>query len=168
MKLSAPPPTGPDTNPLAPAPVSKLSSPLDLRERATPPRFVIDGVPFLDILAIALLMLLVSNHFFFSPGLSLDLPTSLPGKTEVARVDSVMSLSGERLVLRSGIYHIDNILEGLQEERLRIGHDQPVLLVKAPRDTSLDALNHIVALARRAGFETVHLAAHPADTASPQ
>jgi biopolymer transport protein ExbD len=162
---SHPAPSSPQAeDPLAPAPVSHLSSPLDLRGRVTPPRFTIDGVPFLDVFAIALLMLLVSNHFFFSPGLSIDLPVSLPGQSEMARVDSVMSLSGDRLVLRSGVYNLDNILTGLQEERLRVGHDHPVLLLKAPRETSLASLHRIIALARKAGFETVHLAAHPSGT----
>jgi len=154
-------------DPLARVPVSQLSSPLDLRDRITPPRFTVDGVPFLDVFAIALLMLLISNQLFFSPGLSIDLPTSLSGQTEMARIDSVATFSGNRVVLRSGVYHLDNLFDGLQEERLRIGHDHPVLLLKAPRETSLDSLNRIAALARKAGFRTIHLAAHPSQPTPP-
>ncbi|MFP4351554.1 MAG: hypothetical protein ACLFRP_01945 [Puniceicoccaceae bacterium] len=145
-----------------------LTRPFDLAARLKPPRFGVDAIAFADLGLIALLALLLSNRFLFSPGVAVDLPVFEDPDTVIGvRADAVATVWEGKIVTTLGSYPLDRIevafgslaREGPSEER--------TLLLLIDRSTDLRTLGEIYESARRAGFPHVQMAARPAGPAAP-
>lgn len=150
-------------DPPAPPPVREdplLARPFDLAGRLREPPFRVDSIPFVDLGLIALLALLLSQRFLFSPGVPIDLPRFEDPEAIIgARAEAVATVWNQRIVTVLGAYPLERMdaafanLSGNSPER------PETLLLLVDRETPLAELGRIYESARRAGFDRIQLAA---------
>lgn len=154
--------------------MASLRSPLGLTARLKRPSAGLDGTAIATMLISALMLTtLVGSRFVFSPGVTLglagdervalNLPVTAMGKlpgvaTEATLV--VLALKHDDMAVWNG--HIRTLDQLTAELTPKPGTDSPkrgVLLIKADGAVSLNTFMRVVALARRAGFSAVQIAA---------
>ncbi len=144
--------------------MASLTEPLEFRKQMrSAPRAGLDGIPFLDVLLIAVFTALNLSSFVIAPGTVIELPTSESGDfapspdTAVLTVDrnGLFFFEGAKLSESSLVKHFSSYIEG------RSSHvpAPPELLIKADSTISAKALFALMDKAREAGFVRVHLAA---------
>lgn len=141
-----------------------LTEPLEFRKHLrSAPGTGMDGIPFLDVLLIAVFTALNLSSFVIAPGTLIELPRSESGDfapstdTAVLTVDrnGLFFFEGAKLSGSSLIKHFSNYVDG-HSTRLA---SAPTLLIKADSSISAKALFTLMDQARQAGFVRVHLAA---------
>jgi len=160
--------TDPEQHPVA-EPSVLLTRPFDLVSRITAPRFRVDTIAFADIGLIALLTLFLSQSFLFSPGVSIDLPPIDEAESIVGvRAEAVATVWKGKIVTVYGSYPLDRMDTAMSRLILEISVPDPDLLLLVDRQTPVDGLTRIYESARRAGFDTVQLAARHPESDEPE
>ncbi len=147
-----------------PSPISRLSSPLGLRDQIQRPERRLDLVPFLDLAFIALLFGLLSSPLIFTPGLALRLPTAEPVHLDHLAASRVLTIDGANLLYEGGIYQIKDLPAAFARDLI---DGDEVLLIKAEQDFSMQTFAKIAEAADAAGFAEVLLAARAEAAPSP-
>jgi len=149
----------------APGSPTLLTRPFGLASLITPPRFRVDTIAFADIGLIALLTLLTTQTFLFSPGVPINLPTVESSESIVGvHAEAVATVWKGKMITPRGSYPLERMDSALADLFVESGHPSPDLLLLVDQSTSVEGLTGIYESARRAGFATVQLAARPADT----
>ncbi len=159
-----------------------LSSPLGLAERLRKPATNLDATAIGTVLIIALMLtLLVGSRFVYAPGITvavtgdgkpakLELPVTesvrLPG-TMTNDTIIVLALKQDDMVIWKGrIRRLADLEKDFTADPLKPGESRGSLLIKADRSVTMQTFFEIIALARRAGFTTVHIAGEDAKVSS--
>ncbi len=149
--------------------VGSLSSPLDLRGRVLRPEIHLDFVPFLDLCIVALLFGMLKSEFVFSPGLSIDLPTSQSALVEGVSSSAVLTLRRNMVLFDGNRYSLQNLEGGLvaylQRQSSRFPKREHVLLVKLDKNVEMQGFLSVCEIARSAGFANVQIATRSAEGA---
>lgn len=144
--------------------MSSLTEPLEFRKHMrSAPRSGMDGIPFLDVLIIAVFTAVNLSSFVIAPGTLIELPTSESGDfapspdTAVLTVDrnGLFFFEGAKLSESSLVRQFSTYLD----ERSNLLDSAPTLLIKADSSISAKALFTLMDQAREAGFVQVYLAA---------
>jgi len=147
-----------------------LTSPFDLSSRIIPPRFRVDVISFVDFAFIALLFLMLTQVFFFSPGVTIDLPKFSEGYQTPVQPDAVATIWKGRIVTTEGVFPGTQMERAFTELFRTTQRPDPVLLLLMEKQESVEKMALVFENARKAGFEKVQIATRTepsADILSP-
>lgn len=142
------------------------TKPVDLLSRIHKDGFTMSPFALFDVLLIALMFTLLSSKFILAPGFGIDLgqtinlPRAEAGSLQGEFADddvTVLNLRGRGMIIFEGrIYNEDAFARFMQTYRPK----GPVLLLKADAGMNSQTLLNICALAEKAGFKRVQVAAY--------
>ena len=140
-----------------------ITRPLELESRLSPPPRDLDFVAWVNVGLIALFFTLLGSRFVLAPGLLLaadgqdfQLPTA-QGMQPVATAPVVIYYrQDDVIVLEDAIIKLPELRERLRAYAKQ--HPGEVLLLKADRRVSAQALSDLVATAQSVGFAAVLVA----------
>lgn len=143
------------TNP----PAARLTAPFGFQSRLESPRLRFDGLPFIDILMIGVLIAFLQSTFIFQPGIGVELPQSLHSDLSGERVSRVFSVTSE------GTFFMDGRpFRSLQGVNQYIRDNPPqnsdeVLLVLIPRNKPMESVLQITEVMQSGGFQKIQIGA---------
>jgi len=165
-----------------------LTSPLGLMRHVRRPDLRLEVVPWLNVLAVGLMLSLLQSSYIYAPGLTvaldagdaaaktatptaLNLPTAESAKLPGRRVDATLTLEPSNgdiekkiFYLDNGIHHyadLPNALKTIADRLKKQSSGQPVLLLLAPADTPSETLAKLWGMANTAGFGMIQVAVRP-------
>lgn len=138
-----------------------LKSPLDLRSKIKTLPIGIEAIPFINVLAIAFFMSLLSSKFLFAPGLSIQLPHSSETKIQGTTTSAILTVNQANMIFFEGnIYNLDTIQQAFIDFIKSSQVQHPILLAKMNKGADVDLFFNICETAHKAGFSSIQLAAN--------
>lgn len=145
--------------------MASLTEPFEFRKHMrSAPKAGMDGIPFLDLLLIAVFASLNFSSFIMAPGTRIDLPQSKSANLAPSPVTAVLTVDRNGLFFFEGAKLSESSL--LRQFRSYIGkkrsnslNSEPTLLIKIDSSIPAKDLFSLMDQARDAGFARVHLAA---------
>lgn len=135
-----------------------LTSPFDLIGRIQQPRFRVDVISFVDFAFIALLFLLLTQVFFFSPGVTIDLPEFSETYQTPVQPDAVATIWKGRIVTTEGVFPGTQMERSFRDLFQKTHRTDPVLLLLMEKKESVEKMALVMESARRAGFQRIQIA----------
>ena len=136
----------------------QFTSPLGLRRRQKSFPLSFDGMIWIDLVVIVMLMKLLSSEYLFLPGLGIELPTQ---SNEVATFESpaatITLLNSNTVIFQHQSTNWDELSPLLEEYIVNNPKSNKVLMVKMSRSVSVELLLKATNMAKKAGFQTVLL-----------
>ena len=136
----------------------KFTSPLGLRRRQMSFPLSFDGMIWIDLVVIVMLMKLLSSEYLFLPGLGLELPTQ---SNEVATFKSpaatITLLNPTTVIFQHQSTNWKELPPLLKEYIANNPDPNKVLMVKMSRSVSVELLLKATNMAKNAGFKTILL-----------
>ncbi len=137
-----------------------ITSPLELKRQLPEPDNRINLVPFFDLCVIGLFFALYSSRFVFAPGVTIDLSEVDVSARTGLPTPAVLTVRDNNILLFEGeIFRLEALNEKLAQFVIEEKIEGAALLIKADKSVAMQEILHICDLARKAGFEQVHLAA---------
>ncbi len=120
----------------------------------------INLVPFFDLCVIGLFFALYSSRFIFAPGVTIDLSEVDVSARTGLPTPAVLTVRENNILLFEGeIFRLEALDEKLTQFVIQEKVEEATLLIKADKSVAMQEILHICDLARKAGFDRVHLAA---------
>ena len=152
-----------------------ITRPLDLESRMSPPPRDFNAVAWVNVGLIVLFFSLLGSRFVLATGVLvgvgeagvIELPSVNPASASTAATSVVVSYRRDNVILfEGGMYS----LAELRKHMAAYTKDNPgsVMLVRADKQVSNQALADLFAMAGAVGFKNVLLAAEPTVPESPQ
>jgi biopolymer transport protein ExbD len=150
-----------------------LTSPLGLMRHVRRPNLRLEVVPWLNVLALGLLLSLLGSSYIYAPGLAVGLTPIQPLPLHLAltestsqltllHVDTTLTYIKPYFYFDDGRHYITDLSKALHNYVVRANRKHLVLLLKINRDVPAQTVAAVCDLAHAAGFETVQWAEIPA------
>lgn len=146
-----------------------ITKPLDFVSRLSPPPRDVDFVAWVNVAVIALFFGLLGSRFILAPGVdvqtgglapALDLPTAVGATSGTGAASVVVSYRRDNIILfEGGMYSPAELKRQLETYVAK--HPGAVMLVRADRQVTAQALFELWDLAKQIGFSTVIMAVEP-------
>lgn len=135
------------------------------------PQKGVDALPFFDVLLISCFIAINFSQFILTPGVQVELPTSMEFAGSKVAPSAVLTIDRNELYFFQGkMLTADSLAEGLSRYTQELSNTDKgftgTLLIKAHRQLSTEVLLHAMDKAREAGFSSIHIAAESAVTES--
>lgn len=152
-----------------------ITRPLDLESRMSPPPRDLNAVAWVNIGLIVLFFSLLGSRFVLATGLLvgvgeagvIELPSVNPASASTAVTSVVVSYRRDNVILfEGGMYSLAELRKHM--EAYTKNNPGSVMLVRADKQVSNQALADLFAMAGAVGFKNVLLAAEPAVSENPQ
>jgi biopolymer transport protein ExbD len=152
-----------------------ITRPLDLESRMSPPPRDFNAVAWVNVGLIVLFFSLLGSRFVLATGVLvgvgetgvIELPTVNPASASTAATSVVVSYRRDNVILfEGGMYSLGELRRHMEAYT----RDNPgsVMLVRADKQVSNQALADLFAMAGAVGFKHVLLAAEPTVSDSPK
>jgi biopolymer transport protein ExbD len=152
-----------------------ITRPLDLESRMSPPPRDFTAVAWVNVGLIVLFFSLLGSRFVLATGVlvgvgeagAIELPSVNPASASTAATSVVVSYRRDNVILfEGGMYS----LAELRKHMAAYTKNNPgsVMLVRADKQVSNQALADLFAMAGAVGFKNVLLAAEPTEPENPQ
>jgi biopolymer transport protein ExbD len=152
-----------------------ITRPLDLESRMSPPPRDFNAVAWVNVGLIVLFFSLLGSRFVLATGVLvgvgeggvIELPSVNPASASTAATSVVVSYRRDNVILfEGGMYSLTE----LRKHMAAYTKNNPgsVMLVRADKQVSNQALADLFAMAGAVGFRNVLLAAEPTVSESPQ
>lgn len=127
----------------------------------------LDAAPFASVFFILLIFLLLQSALVFTPGVSIQLPTSaaLSGTTNLTV--SIAVDAGGIVYYQSQIIALEKLKEKLRLEAAR-AREPLSLVIQADKQVRYESLIDLAILAREAGLKDVYMAVRPVIEPAPR
>jgi len=137
-----------------------ITRPLDLASHLRPPPRSMDTLFYVNVALLGLFFALFGSRFVMSPGIELELPTSVGGGIgQAAPTSAVISVLGPNKVFTAeGRMTYSELAAWLPSQVARGGERDSRLLVRADASVAASDLLKLSDIATEAGFTGVHLA----------
>jgi biopolymer transport protein ExbD len=138
-----------------------ITRPLDLEARMSPPPRDLNFVAWVNVGLIVLFFSLLGSRFVLAPGLLIEMPAINPASTSTVATSVVVSYRRDNVILfEGGMYTLAELRSHMEV----YARDNPgsVMLVRADRQVSAQALADLSAMATSVGFTRMLLAGEPA------
>jgi len=152
-----------------------ITRPLDLESRLSPPPRDLDFFAWVNVVVIALFFVLLGSRFVLAPGVAIGVgdgggiepPSAGPSTTTPGPASMVVSVRRDNVILfEGGVYSLADLRKQMGDYTKN--HSGAVLLVRADRQVSVQALLDLCEAAKSVGFANVLLAGEsPAAENSP-
>lgn len=145
-----------------------ITRPLDLESRMSPPPRDFNAVAWVNVGLIVLFFTLLGSRFVLATGVlvgvgeagAIELPSVNPASASTAATSVVVSYRRDNVILfEGGMYSLAELRKHM--EAYTRNNPGSVMLVRADRQVSNQALADLFAMAGAAGFKNVLLAAEP-------
>jgi biopolymer transport protein ExbD len=142
-----------------------ITRPLELESRLSPPPRDLDFFAWVNVAVITLFFSLLGSRFVLAPGVAIGVgdggvlapPTVGPSSVESSRASVVVSVRRDNVVLfEGGVYSLPDLRKQMTDYTKN--HSGAVLLVRADRQVSVQALLDLCDMAKSVGFANVFLA----------
>lgn len=152
-----------------------ITRPLDLESRMSPPPRDFNAVAWVNVGLIVLFFSLLGSRFVLATGVLvgvgeagvIELPSVDPASMSTAATPVVVSYRRDNVILfDGGMYSLTELRKHM--EVYAKSNPGSVLLVRADKQVSNQALSDLYVMAGSVGFRNVLLAAEPAGPESPQ
>jgi len=152
-----------------------ITRPLDLESRMSPPPRDFNSVAWVNVGLIVLFFSLLGSRFVLATGVLvgvgeagvIELPSVNPASASTAATSVVVSYRRDNVILfEGGMYSLAELRKHM--ERYTRNNPGSVMLVRADKQVSNQALADLFAMAGAVGFKNVLLAAEPTVTENPQ
>lgn len=145
--------------------MKNITSPLSLKNKISSPSTQWDIVPFVDILSIALLLSLLGSYYLNAPGLSIELPRGSSEVITTQPIATVLTVNRDNMLFFEGeVYSHNDIENALNRYTKSHKMKESTLLVKLGKNVSISSLFEICEIAKRSGFEKIHVAGNETPT----
>lgn len=138
-----------------------ITRPLDLESRMSPPPRDLHFVAWVTVGLIVLFFDLLGSRFVLAPGLLIELPAVNPASTSNVATSVVVTYRRDNVILfEGGMYTLAELRTHME---VYAKHNPgAVMLVRADRQVSAQALADLGAMAGSVGFARLLLAGEPA------
>ncbi len=152
-----------------------ITRPLDLESRMSPPPRDFNAVAWVNVGLIVLFFSLLGSRFVLATGVLIgvgepgviELPSVNPASASTTATSVVVSYRRDNVILfEGGMYSLAELRKHM--EVYAKNNPGSVMLVRADRQVSNQALADLFALAGAVGFKNVLLAAEPTVSENPQ
>lgn len=152
-----------------------ITRPLDLESRMSPPPRDFNAVAWVNVGLIVLFFTLLGSRFVLATGVlvgvgeagAIELPSVNPASASTAATSVVVSYRRDNVILfEGGMYSLAELRKHM--EAYARNNPGSVMLVRADRQVSNQALADLFAMAGAVGFKNVLLAAEPTVSENPQ
>lgn len=151
-----------------------ITRPLDLESRMSPPPRDFNAVAWVNVGLIVLFFTLLGSRFVLATGVlvgvgeagAIELPSVNPASASTAATSVVVSYRRDNVILfEGGMYSLAELRKHM--EAYTRSNPGSVMLVRADKQVSNQALADLFAMAGAVGFKNVLLAAEPTVTENP-
>lgn len=151
-----------------------ITRPLDLESRMSPPPRDFNAVAWVNVGLIVLFFTLLGSRFVLATGVlvgvgeagAIELPSVNPASASTAATSVVVSYRRDNVILfEGGMYSLAELRKHM--EAYTRNNPGSVMLVRADKQVSNQALADLFAMAGAVGFKNVLLAAEPTVTENP-
>lgn len=152
-----------------------ITRPLDLESRMSPPPRDFNAVAWVNVGLIVLFFSLLGSRFVLATGVlvgvgeagAIELPSVNPASASTAATSVVVSYRRDNVILfEGGMYSLVELRKHM--ETYTKNNPGSVMLVRADKQVSNQALADLFAMAGAVGFKNVLLAAEPTVPENPQ
>jgi biopolymer transport protein ExbD len=152
-----------------------ITRPLDLESRMSPPPRDFNAVAWVNVGLIVLFFSLLGSRFVLATGVlvgvgeagAIELPSVNPASASTAATSVVVSYRRDNVILfEGGMYSLAELRKHM--EAYTRNNPGSVMLVRADKQVSNQALADLFAMAGAVGFKNVLLAAEPTGSENPQ
>ncbi len=152
-----------------------ITRPLDLESRMSPPPRDFNAVAWVNVGLIVLFFSLLGSRFVLATGVlvgvgeagAIELPSVNPASASTAATSVVVSYRRDNVILfEGGMYSLAELRKHM--EAYTKNNPGSVMLVRADRQVSNQALADLFAMAGAVGFKHVLLAAEPTASENPR
>ena len=153
-----------------------ITRPLDLESRMSPPPRDFNAVAWVNVGLIVLFFSLLGSRFVLATGVlvgvgdetgAIELPSANPASVSTTATSVVVSYRRDNVILfEGGMYSLAELRKHM--EAYTRNNPGSVMLVRADKQVSNQALADLFAMAGAVGFKNVLLAAEPAVPENPQ
>lgn len=152
-----------------------ITRPLDLESRMSPPPRDFNAVAWVNVGLIVLFFSLLGSRFVLATGVlvgvgeagTFELPLINPASASTAATSVVVSYRRDNVILfEGGMYSLTELRKHM--EAYTKNNPGSVMLVRADKQVSNQALADLFAMAGAVGFKNVLLAAEPTVSENPQ
>ncbi len=152
-----------------------ITRPLDLESRMSPPPRDFNAVAWVNVGLIVLFFSLLGSRFVLATGVlvgvgeaeAIELPSVNPASASTAATSVVVSYRRDNVILfEGGMYSLAELRKHM--EAYTRNNPGSVMLVRADKQVSNQALADLFAMAGAVGFKNVLLAAEPTVSENPQ
>lgn len=144
-----------------------ITRPLDLESRLSPPPRDFTAVAWVNAGVIVLFFSLLGSRFVLAPGLLVELPAiNSASASTVAAPVMVTYLRDDLILFEDGKYTLAELRSHLESYAKK--NPGAVLLVRANKEVSAQAMTNLGSIAESAGFAHMLLAAEPAPSVRRQ
>jgi len=152
-----------------------ITRPLDLESRMSPPPRDFNAVAWVNVGLIVLFFSLLGSRFVLATGVligvgeagAIELPSVNPASASTAATSVVVSYRRDNVILfEGGMYSLAELRKHM--EAYTRSNPGSVMLVRADKQVSNQALADLFAMAGSVGFKNVLLAAEPTVLENPQ
>lgn len=152
-----------------------ITRPLDLESRMSPPPRDFNAVAWVNVGLIVLFFTLLGSRFVLATGVlvgvgeagAIELPSVNPASASTAATSVVVSYRRDNVILfEGGMYSLAELRKHM--EAYTRNNPGSVMLVRADKQVSNQALADLFAMAGAVGFKNVLLAAEPTISENPQ
>jgi biopolymer transport protein ExbD len=151
-----------------------ITRPLDLESRMSPPPRDFNAVAWVNVGLIVLFFSLLGSRFVLATGVlvgvgeggAIELPSVNPASASTAATSVVVSYRRDNVILfEGGMYSLPELRKHM--EAYTKNNPGSVMLVRADKQVSNQALADLFAMAGAVGFKNVLLAAEPTGSENP-
>lgn len=151
-----------------------ITRPLELESRMSPPPRDFNAVAWVNVGLIVLFFSLLGSRFVLATGVlvgvgegAIELPSVNPASASTAATSVVVSYRRDNVILfEGGMYSLAELRKHM--EAYTRNNPGSVMLVRADKQVSNQALADLFAMAGAVGFKNVLLAAEPTGSENPQ
>lgn len=144
-----------------------ITRPLDLESRLSPPPRDLNAVAWVNVGLIVLFFSLLGSRFVLATGLLVELSVIDPESASAVEAPVMVTYRRDNLILfQDGKYTLAELRPHLEAYAKK--KPGSVMLVRADKQVSAQALADLGTIAKSVGFENMLLAAEPSRPENPQ